>query len=297
MSHDHGHDHHDHDESGTIGVAFFLNFSFALIEVAGGLLTNSVAILSDALHDVGDSLALALAWYLQKVSGRGRDRRFTYGYRRFSLLGALINSVILIGGSMVILAMAISRLIAPQPTIALGMLALAVLGIVVNGAAVLRLKKGHSQNAKVVALHLLEDVLGWGAVLVGALVIHFTGWYWIDPLLSLGIAVYILINAYRNLRTATKILLQGIPEGLDLAAIEAKLSAVAGVVSFHDLHLWSLDGERTILTVHLVLDAPATPEASCRVKQGTVAAMNDLGIDHCTIEIEGPDEPCTRCCG
>ncbi len=296
MSHDHGHDHHDHDESGNIGVAFFLNLSFALIEVVGGLFTNSVAILSDALHDVGDSLALALAWYLQKVSDKGRDRRFTYGYRRFSLLGALINSVILIMGSLFIFAMAISRLIAPQPTIALGMLALAVLGIVVNGAAVLRLRKGHSQNAKVVSLHLLEDVLGWGAVLVGALIIHFTGWFWIDPLLSLGIAVYILINAYHNLRSAAKILLQGIPEGLDLAAIEARLTAVAGVASFHDLHLWSLDGETTILTVHLVLDGPVTQDAACRIKRETSGAMEELGIGHCTIELEGADESCARCC-
>ncbi len=297
MSHDHGHDHHDHGDTGHIGVAFFLNFSFALIEIVGGLLTNSIAILSDALHDVGDSLALALAWYLQKVSDKGRDRRFTYGYRRFSLLGAVVGSAILVVGSVVIVFAALPRLIEPQPTVTWGMLALAALGIVVNGAAVLRLKKGSSQNAKVAALHLLEDVLGWGAVLVGALVIYFTGWYWIDPLLSLGIAAFILVTALGALRSSAKILLQGIPEGLDLAAIETKLAAVAGVASFHDLHLWSLDGERTILTVHLVLDAPVTQEAACRVKREASGAMNELGVGHCTIEIEGPGEPCARCCG
>ena len=299
MSHDHNHghhDHHDHDESGNIGVAFFLNLSFAVIEVVGGLLTNSVAILSDALHDVGDSLALALAWYLQRVSGRGRDRRYTYGYRRFSLLGALAGSVILVVGSLVIVFAAVPRLITPQPTVTWGMLALAVLGIVVNGAAVLRLKKGSSQNAKVAALHLLEDVLGWGAVLVGALIIHFTGWYWIDPLLSLGIAAFILVTALGALRSSAKILLQGIPEGVDLAAIEARLSAVAGVASFHDLHLWSLDGEHTILTVHLVLDGPVTQETACGVKHETAAAMRELGIEHCTLELEGADESCVRCC-
>ncbi|HOW52006.1 MAG TPA: cation diffusion facilitator family transporter [bacterium] len=296
MSHDHGHDHHDHGDTGHIGVAFLLNFSFALIEVAGGLLTNSIAILSDALHDLGDSLALALAWYLQKVSDRGRDRRYTYGYRRFSLLGAVVGSAILVVGSVVIVFAAIPRLITPQPTVTLGMLALAVLGIVVNGAAVLRLKKGSSQNAKVVALHLLEDVLGWGAVLVGALIMHFTGWYWIDPLLSLGIAAFIFVTALGALRSSAKILLQGIPDGVDLAAIEERLATVAGVASFHDLHLWSLDGEHTILTVHLVLDDPVTPEISCRVKREANAAMNDLGIRHCTIEIEGSNESCSRCC-
>ncbi|HSA32651.1 MAG TPA: cation diffusion facilitator family transporter [bacterium] len=296
MTHDHDHRGHDHGDTGHIGVAFLLNFSFALIEVAGGLLTNSIAILSDALHDLGDSLALALAWYLQKVSDRGRDRRYTYGYKRFSLLGALAGSGILIVGSVVIVFAAIPRLIEPQPTVTWGMLLLAVLGIVVNGAAVLRLKKGTSQNAKVVALHLLEDVLGWGAVLVGAVVIHFTGWYWIDPLLSLGIAAFILITALGALRSSAKILLQGIPEEVDLAAIEARLTAVAGVASSHDLHLWSLDGERTILTVHLVLDAPVTPETACRVKRETAVAMEELGVGHCTIELEGPDEPCARCC-
>ncbi|HNT26905.1 MAG TPA: cation diffusion facilitator family transporter [bacterium] len=287
---------HDHGDTGHIGVAFFLNFSFALIEIVGGLLTNSIAILSDALHDLGDSLALALAWYLQKVSDRGRDRRYTYGYKRFSLLGALAGSVILIVGSVVIVFAAVPRLLTPQPTVTWGMLALAVLGIIVNGAAVLRLKKGTSQNAKVVALHLLEDVLGWAAVLVGAVVIHFTGWYWIDPLLSLGIAAFILVTALGALRSSAKILLQGIPEGVDLAAIEARLTAIAGVASFHDLHLWSLDGERTILTVHLVLDGPVTPETACRVKRETTAAMEELGVGHCTLELEGPDEPCARCC-
>jgi cobalt-zinc-cadmium efflux system protein len=293
MSHDH---HHDHDDASSIKTAFFLNFAFALVEVVGGLLTNSIAILSDALHDLGDSLALALAWYLQKVSDKRRDRRFTYGYRRFSLLGALINSIILIIGSIFIVTMALPRLIAPQPTVTLGMMALAVIGIIVNGAAVLRLKKGHSQNVKVVSLHMLEDVLGWAAVLIGAIGIYFTGWYWIDPLLSLGIAVYILLNACRNLRTAANILLQGIPEGLDLTAIEKRLGAIAGVCSFHDLHLWSLDGEHTILTVHLVLNGPVTQEAGRRIKQDTSAAMHELGIGHCTIEIEGPDELCERCC-
>lgn len=290
---DHRHDH-DHGDAGRIGFAFFLNLSFALIEIAGGILTNSVAILSDALHDLGDSLALALAWGLQKVSERGRDRRFTYGYRRFSLLGALINGGILVAGSLVILAMAIPRLLAPQPTLAVGMLVLAVFGILVNGAAVLRLKKGRSQNAKVVALHLLEDVLGWAAILVGAVVIHFTGWYWIDPLLSLLIAIYILISATRALLSASRILLQGVPEGIDLSAIEARLLSVAGVVSTHDLHLWSLDGERTILTVHLLLDTPPDPDTACRIKAEANEAMRELGIGHCTLEIEGPGEKCAR---
>ena len=197
-----GHHHHHHNGTENIRVAFWLNLAFTIIEIIGGFLTNSLAILSDALHDLGDSLSLGLAWYFQNLSKKGRDRKFSYGYRRFSLLGAIINSIVLVVGSIFIITEAIPRVMDPQSTNATGMIGLAILGVLVNGAAVLKLKKGHTQNEKVAALHLLEDVLGWVAVLIGSIIIYFTNWFIIDPLLSLGIALFILFNVYKSIKSS-----------------------------------------------------------------------------------------------
>jgi cobalt-zinc-cadmium efflux system protein len=289
MGHDHHH-HHHHNASGNLKVAFFLNLLFTVIEIIGGILTNSLAILSDALHDLGDSLSLGLAWYFQNLSKKGRDQKFSYGYKRFSLLGAIINSIILVVGSIFIIQAAIPRIIHPEEANAKGMILLGILGVIINGAAVLRLKKGESHNEKVVALHLLEDVLGWVAVLIGSVVIYFTDWYIIDPILSLGIALFILFNIYKNLKSSLNIILQAIPEALDLAKIETAILQVNGVVSMHDLHIWSLDGQRNVLTVHVVLAQNLTSQHAVKVEISE--AMHALGIDHCTIETELSGEDC-----
>jgi cobalt-zinc-cadmium efflux system protein len=286
-----GHHHHHHDHaSGNLKVAFFLNLLFTVIEIVGGILTNSLAILSDALHDLGDSLSLGLAWYFQNISKKGRDQKFSYGYKRFSLLGAIINSVVLVVGSIFIIQAAIPRMIHPEESNAKGMILLGILGVIINGAAVLRLKKGESHNEKVVALHLLEDVLGWIAVLIGSIVIYFTDWFIIDPILSLGIALFILFNVYKNIKSSLKIVLQAIPEDVDVAKIEAAIQQVIGVISFHDLHIWSLDGQRNVLTVHVVL--AESLRSQHEVKVDISAAMHELGIDHCTIETEIDGEDC-----
>jgi cobalt-zinc-cadmium efflux system protein len=289
MGHDHHH-HHHHHASGNLKVAFFLNLLFTVIEIIGGILTNSLAILSDALHDLGDSLSLGLAWYFQNLSKKGRDQKFSYGYKRFSLLGAIINSIVLVVGSIFIIQAAIPRIIHPEEANAKGMILLGILGVIINGAAVLRLKKGESHNEKVVALHLLEDVLGWVAVLIGSVVIYFTDWYIIDPILSLGIALFILFNVYKNLKSSLNIILQAIPEALDLAKIETAILQVNGVVSMHDLHIWSLDGQRNVLTVHVVLAQNLTSQHAVKVEISE--AMHALGIDHCTIETELSGEDC-----
>lgn len=165
--HSHHHSHSHHHGTKNISLAFFLNLGFCIIELIGGLLTNSVAILSDALHDFGDSVALGLAWVFQKKSEQKPDDKYTYGYRRFSLLSAIINSIILVAGSAFVLFESIKRIIEPAETNAKGMLLLAILGVAVNGVAILRLRKGGSVNERVVSLHLMEDVLGWVAVLIG----------------------------------------------------------------------------------------------------------------------------------
>jgi len=288
MGHHHHH-HHDHS-TGNLKVAFFLNLLFTIIEIIGGVLTNSLAILSDALHDLGDSLSLGLAWYFENVSKKGRDKKFSYGYKRFSLLGAIINSIVLVVGSVFIIQAAIPRMIHPEVAHAKGMIILGILGVIINGAAVLRLKKGDSHNEKVVALHLLEDVLGWVAVLIGSIVIYFTDWYIIDPLLSLGIAFFILFNVFKNIKSSLKIVLQAIPDDVDVANIETAIQQISGVVSFHDLHIWSLDGQRNVLTVHVVLEENLSSQHE--VKVAISAAMHALGIDHCTIETEIVGEDC-----
>ena len=214
-NHSHGHLHnHDHGTENIV-TAFFLNLGFTVIELIGGLLTNSMAILSDAVHDLGDSVALGLAWYFQKFSHKKRDNTYTYGYKRFSLVGALINSVILITGSVLILTETFPRLIHPQQSDPKGMFILAVIGVAVNGAAMLRLRKGSSLNEKVVSLHMLEDVLGWLAILVGSVVMYFVNVPVLDPIMSLLISLYVLFNVFRNLRSIARIILQGTPDAAD----------------------------------------------------------------------------------
>jgi len=291
----HNHDgHHQHGANDNIKVAFFLNFGFTILEIIGGLWINSVAILSDALHDLGDSLSLGLAWYFEKVAKRGRDQQFTFGYKRFSLLGAVINSVVLLVGSVIVLSEAIPRIWDPQPVNAAGMMGFALLGIVVNGAAVLRLKKGSSLNEKVVRLHLMEDVLGWVAVLIGGIVLYFFDFPVIDPLLSVGITVYVLYNVVGNLRASMKILLQATPPNINPKEVEKKLVQLPDIQSIHDLHIWTLDGSYNVLTLHAVV-APELPAPQAEaLKQRLRSAMADIDIQHVTVELETSQEQCSH---
>ena len=192
-----------------------------MIELIGGLFTNSVAILSDALHDFGDALSLAVAWYLQKVSQKPRDQFYSYGYKRFSLLGALVVSSVLLIGVALVIRESVVRLLNPQAADAKGMLVLAILGIAINGFAALRVKKGSSLNERAVYLHLLEDVLGWIAVLISSIVMIFFHLPVLDPLISLAISVFILFNVFKNLRSVVKILLLEVPQHLKLDELEA----------------------------------------------------------------------------
>ncbi|NNK80159.1 MAG: cation transporter [Flavobacteriales bacterium] len=289
----HSHDHHQHDQdTKNIKVAFFLNLIFTVIELVGGILTNSVAILSDSLHDLGDTLSLGLAWYFQKLANKGRDSRFSYGYGRFSLLGALINSFVLLFGSIFILMETIPRLIRPEETNVEGMMVLAVLGILFNGAAVLRLKKGTSQNERVVSLHLMEDVLGWIAVLIGSIIMYFYDLPIIDPILSLLIAIYILSNVYKNLKSALSTFLQNVPQGITIGQVEHLMKEVDGVHSVHDLHIWSMDGEHHILTAHVVLEEGWAHEREVEVRNAMRDTLHKENIDHATLELEQKGEEC-----
>lgn len=252
--HHHGHHHHHHgDRKGNILFAAILNFTFVIIEIIGGILTNSVAILSDALHDLGDSIALFSAYIAEKQAERSPDKKRTFGYARISVFSALFSAVILITGSIFILTEAIQRLFSPEPVHATGMILLAVFGVGVNLVAFFRLSKGMSANEKVLSWHLLEDVIGWAAVLVGATIIYFTDFYIIDPLLTVGYTLFILWGVWGGLKNVMNILMQGTPAEVDIEKNKQEILSVNEVQSVHDIHVWSLDGEHNVLTCHVVL--------------------------------------------
>ena len=276
----------------NISLAFFLNLGFTIIEIIGGFLTNSVAIISDALHDAGDTISLAVAWYLQKVSNRGRDEHYTYGYKRFSLLGAIFISVMLIVGAVFIVRESVERLMNPAEVNAKGMLYLAILGIIVNGIAVLRLRKGTSMNEKAVYLHMLEDVLGWISVLVVSIVMIFVNAPILDPLLSIGITIWVLYNVYRNLKKTFRILLQEAPRDIDIDKLEKSILEINDIQSVHDLHIWSLDGENNILTLHAVLPVNTSDKEHHKIKTRIRAICDRFRIHHATIEFETEGEEC-----
>lgn len=288
------HHHHHHSDNSSLGAAFFLNLVFTIIEFVGGIYTNSLAILSDAIHDLGDSFSLGVAWYFQKVSKRPGDLEFTYGYRRFSVLGAIINSIVLVVGGLYIVLTAIPRLSDPQPTDANGMMILAALGIIFNGIAYSKTHHGHSHNEKVVSLHLLEDVLGWAAVLVGALIIKFTGWYIIDPILSIVIALFILWNVYKSLKETSKIILQGTPSNVSISLIKATIEKHPEVHDVHDIHIWTMDGEHNILTAHVLVDADFSTSQSRKLKLDIHHQMQHANIHHCTLELEYGIDDCNK---
>lgn len=288
MGHNHTHNH----ATKNITVAFFLNLIFAIIELIGGIFTNSIAILSDALHDFGDSISLGVAWYLQRISERKRDNYYSYGYKRFSLLGAIFISAVLLIGSVFIIIECAGRLMHPQQPDATGMFWLAILGIIVNGFAALRLKKGESLNERAVSLHLIEDVLGWIAVLIVSIVMMFLKIPILDPLLSIGISIWVLTNVYKNLRETFRILLQEAPQNVDLPTLQVAILRITGVQSLHDIHLWTLDGEKHIMTLHIVTEDNITLENLQWIKNNVRNLCTDHGITHATIELETASEKC-----
>lgn len=296
MAHHHHHSHGEHGDhqhaSRALLIAFGINLAFTVVEAIGGVWTNSMAVLSDALHDLGDCLVLGAAWYLQRVAQRGRDAHYSYGYGRYSMLGGWASSMVLIVGAVVMLFTSVPRLWSHEEVNAEGMILLAVFGLVMNSLAAWLLHRGSSLNERGAYLHLLEDVLGWAAVLVGAFLIKATGLVLIDPILSILIGCYIGYNAIRTLVQGTGLLMQRLPGHFDMAAVEGALSGLPDVLSTHDLHAWSMDGRYTVLTVHLVV-ARSDSAASERIKQQARTELTRFGVDHATIELEHPDEPCT----
>ncbi len=285
---------HRHDSVKNIRLAFFLNLAFTFLEIAGGMMTNSLAIIADALHDLGDSLSLGLSWYLEGYSKKKKDRTFSYGYRRFSMLGALINAVILIVGSLFILSEAIPRLLHPEHSHAPGMLMLAIIGIVVNGIAVIRLRRGEdSLNTQVVAWHLLEDVLGWVAVLIVSITLLFRDIHLLDPLLSIIITLYVLYNVVGNVKRTALLFLQAVPHEVNIDDVESALRGIDKVRSVHHTHVWSLDGYHHVLTCHIVVACDIERKDVRRIKSAVGEMAARKNIEHAALEIEYEGETCS----
>lgn len=266
--------------------AFWLNISFAVFELIGGVWIGSLAILSDALHDFGDSISLGLAWYFQHLSQRESDNKYSFGYARFSTLGALINSVILAGGSAYLIYISISSIGSHELPQTGWMMAIAFIGIIINGVAFKSLHAGSSLNEKTAALHLFEDVLGWVAVLIGAVVMYFTGWAIIDTLLSLGIAVYIGFNSIRQLRKSSRVFLQSVPADIDLSKVESTVLENENVKSVHNVRVWSLDGEEHIVSIHVVLKKDLRISEIEPIRADLKKALKESGLNEVTLQFE-----------
>lgn len=290
----HHHHHHTPDSaSRNLGLAFWLNLSFALIELVGGILTQSLAIMSDALHDFGDALSLGLGWFLQKKSTAGPSENFSYGLRRLSLLSAFISATVISCGAIYIVFESISRFNEPREPNGLGMIGLAVFGIAMNGFAAWRLGHGHTQNEKVMKWHLIEDVLGWVAVLIGSVFIYLYQWNFLDPILAIAISIFVFYNVIRHLVETTNLFLQGNPNPEGLRAFRAQVDKLSNVHEIHDVHFWSLDGVRHILSLHAVLKDTASAESD---KESIRTLSKLLGDCHVTIEIESTEEHCHNDC-
>ncbi len=272
-------------------IAFLLNFVFSVFEFVGGIFTGSIAISSDALHDLGDAISIGLSLGLERLSQKGPDKKYTYGYYRYSVLGGTIQSVLLLCGSVFVAYSAICRFFAPQSVDYTGMLFVAVVGFAVNFAAVWFTSGEGSLNQRAINLHMLEDVLGWAAVLVGAVVMRFTDWWFLDPALSLALAVFIGFHALKNLKAVGDVFLEKTPEGIDPEEITHHLEEIPCVESIHHLHIWSMDGYRHSATLHAVV----TGEYGA-VKQAIKEELSEHGITHVTVELESRYEHCEDTC-
>lgn len=271
----------------NILIAFLLNLSFAIFEFFGGMITSSVAIMSDAIHDMGDALSIGVSWWCERKSKQKEDDVYTYGYARYSVVGSVIITVILLIGSVTVLTNAVNRLFRPIEINYDGMIIFGVVGVMINSAAAFYTREGDSLNQKAVSLHMLEDVLGWIVVLIGAIVMKFTDISMIDPVLSIVVTIYVAIQAVSHLKEALDIFLERTPNGFDMNKMKEHLKEIEGVENVHHIHIWSMDGVNNYATLHVV-----TNEDSKEIKKKVREELMEHGICHVTIEIEKVGEKC-----
>lgn len=275
----------------NILFAFILNLSFSIFELLGGIFTNSVAILSDSIHDMGDALSIGVSFFLEKKSKKKPDNDYTYGYIRYSVLGGLITTVILLVGSVLVIYNAIGRIIHPVDVNYKGMIILAIIGVIMNFIAAYLTKDGDSINQKSVNLHMLEDVLGWVIVLIGAVIMKFTDIRIIDPIMSIGVALFILINTLKNLKQILDLFLEKTPQNINIDHLKEHLQEIDEVEDIHHIHVWSIDGYNNYATMHIVTKSDNIKKIKKKIRE----ELEEFGICHSILETE--DEACedTEC--
>ena len=271
----------------NILIVFILNLAFSIFEFIGGIYTGSVAIVSDAVHDIGDATSIGMSYLMEKKSKKQPDEKYTYGYARYSVIGAAITILILMFSSITVIVNALDRIINPTVINYNGMIDFAVIGVAVNFGAALLSREGASLNQKAVNLHMLEDVLGWVVVLVGAIVMRFTNYALIDPIMSIGVAAFIFANALKNLKELIDIFLEKTPRGVEVNVIREHIADIDGVLGVHHIHIWSMNGNLNCATMHIVINSD-----SHHIKEKVREELREHGIIHATLELETSDEQC-----
>lgn len=288
----HGHTHHHHDApEGNLGIPFFLNLFFTIFEFVGGWYTNSIAIITDAFHDLGDSLSLGLLYGLAKYSKKTPDKKYTYGYQRFKILGTLFTAISLIAGSIYSIIEGISRIFKPEDVLPEGIFIMALVGVAVNLFSMLKIRKNKGYSEKIVTLHLLEDMIGWIVVLISGGILLFVYIPMIDTIISFGLALYIIYQALGYLIEIFRIILMKNPLDKEAGQIITQIRRIENVIDVHDFHVWSLDGEKNIITMHVI--TPLCDPDQIADLRTTIRNELERYSQHCTIEIEQEGYSCS----
>lgn len=292
MEHKH---EHEHNASENIKVAFLLNLGFSILEAIGGFLTNSISIFTDSIHDLGDSISIGVSYLLEKQSNKDPNHKYTYGYLRYSLLGALITSIILLTGSVVVIYNAIPRIIHPEEINHDAMIIFAIFGVIINGYAAYRTSHGEKHNEKAINLHMLEDVFGWIAVLIGSIFIKIYNLTIIDPILSILITIYILFHVYKYIKEVFDIFMEKVPDNININDIKKNIEEKFEMIkNIHHIHVWSLDGVNNYMTLHVELNEDINKDDLIKLKQDIKKELNKTGINHVTLEFDYFGEKCIK---
>lgn len=267
----------------AVWIAFFLNLSYSIVEFIAGGIFGSSAVLADSVHDLGDAIAIGISAFLESISNREEDSHYTLGYKRFSLLGAMVTAVILMTGSVLVILENITKLFHPQPVNDEGILWLGIIAVSINVLASLLIRKGQTKNESILSLHFLEDTLGWLAVILMAIVLRFTDWYILDPLLSLAISFFILSKAIPRFWSTLRIFLDAVPEGVDIQQVKSDLEQLDHVASINQLNLWTMDGLEKNAIVHVCLKRMEHMEVC---KEAIRALLKERGFQNVTIEVD-----------
>ena len=281
----HNHEH-NHKTEENILIAFILNISFSIFEIIGGIITGSIAIISDAIHDAGDAISIGISYFLERKSNKKSDKNYTFGYRRYSIIGALISTSILLIGTFIVIYNAIGRLFNPVDINYNGMIIIAIVGVIINFLAAYCTREGDSLNQHAVNLHMLEDVLGWVVVLIGSIIIKITNFVYLDSIMSIGISIYLIIESIKNLKKIMNILLIKIPEGITVEEVKETVLKIKEVKDVHHVHIWTIDGEKNYATIHVVADK--------NIKEEIREKLKEIRIHNVTIELETSKEKCNH---